>query len=123
MSSTISTSLPASTATSAGGGNINQQIERVQERIKDTLEQIRNLVHDDSLGPKEKEQVQALLQAQLEMLHQQLQQLLEARLKRSDKHAPAQASADPASNPVTKAVGALNPVVSSGPGATIQVKA
>ncbi|GHD65798.1 FlxA-like family protein [Jeongeupia chitinilytica] len=101
--STISVpSLGTSTQPVAGGGNINEQIERVKEKIQDTQDQISKLAHDDSLGPKEKKEIQQLLQAQLAMLQERLRQLIEQRSERSDKHAPARARLD--ANPVSEAL-------------------
>ncbi|AOY00304.1 FlxA-like family protein [Jeongeupia sp. USM3] len=104
--STISVpNLGTTTQPVAGGGNINEQIERVKEKIQDTQDRISQLVHDDSLGPKEKQEIQQLLQAQLAMLQERLRQLIEQRSERGDKHAPARARQE--ANPVAEAVRAV----------------
>ncbi|WP_432719370.1 FlxA-like family protein [Jeongeupia wiesaeckerbachi] len=90
----------------ASGGNINQQIERVKEKIEETQAQIRQLGLDDTIPQKERKQIQQVLQAQLAMLHERLRQLIEQRSERSDKHAPALASGSEAS-PVGEALKAV----------------
>ncbi|MBM3116731.1 FlxA-like family protein [Jeongeupia naejangsanensis] len=98
-------SLATAARPAAGGGNINEQIERVKEKIQDTQDQISKLAHDDSLGPKEKKEIQQLLQAQLALLQERLRQLVEQRSERGDRHSPAQPRQE--SNPVTQVVQAV----------------